>query len=249
MPREFQIKEEITLTATPDQVWDAIATGPGIDAWFMGHNEVDPGPDGSVRMSLFGESTEASITAWEPGKRFATRSPAGPDGAFMAFEYLIEGRDQGSTVLRFVHSGILGEDWEDQYDALTKGDRMYLEKLAVYLARFTGRTSTYQLMLAGPQVADADQVWTAFATAVGASEAVKPGDEVRVPVPGADPAEGVVEFARKHTYLGIRTNDAIYVFIHGFMDTVVVECHSFADDVDGQAIEQTWQSWLDSTFK
>ena len=32
----------------------------------------------------------------------------------MAFEYLIEGRDGGSTVLRLVHSGMLGDDWEDR---------------------------------------------------------------------------------------------------------------------------------------
>ena len=42
MPHEFEVRKEVTLDATPDEVWDLIATGPGIDTWFMGHNEVEP---------------------------------------------------------------------------------------------------------------------------------------------------------------------------------------------------------------
>jgi uncharacterized protein YndB with AHSA1/START domain len=33
---EFEIREEIALDATPEQVWEAIASGPGMDSWFMG---------------------------------------------------------------------------------------------------------------------------------------------------------------------------------------------------------------------
>ena len=35
--------------ATPEEVWQAIATGPGIDSWFMGRNEVEPGEGGRPR--------------------------------------------------------------------------------------------------------------------------------------------------------------------------------------------------------
>lgn len=41
MLHEFDLRKEITLDATPQQVWEAIATGPGIDAWFMGRNQVE----------------------------------------------------------------------------------------------------------------------------------------------------------------------------------------------------------------
>ena len=34
MTREFEIKKEVEVDGTPEQVWDAIATGPGIDSWF-----------------------------------------------------------------------------------------------------------------------------------------------------------------------------------------------------------------------
>src|SRR5256885_13042775 len=147
MAHEFELHEEIALDATPEQVWEAITTGPGVDSWFMGRTEIEQGLGGAVRMSLLGGTQEATVTGWEPGKRFAYQGEPGPDGAFMAFEFLIEGRGQGTTVLRFVHSGMLGDDWEAEYDALSKGDQMYLEKLAGYLRHFRGRTSSHNLFL------------------------------------------------------------------------------------------------------
>src|SRR4051812_44413849 len=166
MTHEFEIREEIALPATPDQVWEAIATGPGIDSWFMGRNEVESREGGAARMTIMGFTSESTVTAWEPGKRFATRSATNPDGTFMAFEYLIEARDQGSTVLRLVHSGILGDDWETEYNALREGDPVYLRKLAVYLQHFAGRTAARTAFVPGPQVADRARVRDAFARAL-----------------------------------------------------------------------------------
>lgn len=41
MGHPFEIELEEHLPATPEQVWDAIATGPGVDSWFMGRNEIE----------------------------------------------------------------------------------------------------------------------------------------------------------------------------------------------------------------
>ena len=38
MGHEFEADKRAELDATPEQVWEAIATGPGIDSWFMGRN-------------------------------------------------------------------------------------------------------------------------------------------------------------------------------------------------------------------
>jgi uncharacterized protein YndB with AHSA1/START domain len=43
MGRKFENHQEVELDASPEQVWEAIATGPGIDSWFMGRNEVEQG--------------------------------------------------------------------------------------------------------------------------------------------------------------------------------------------------------------
>lgn len=248
MPHEFEVREEIALDATPEQVWQAIATGPGIDSWFMGRNEVEPREGGTARMTLPGWTMESTVTAWEPSRRFELRSPENPDGTLMAFEYLIEGREGGSTVLRLVHSGFLGDDWEAEYDALRKGDRMYLEKLATYLKHFPGRTATYAMFATGPQVADKERVWAAFTGALGLTGTVSAGDPVRITVDGLAPVDGVVTFASHPTFIGVRTDDGMYTFIHGYQDGTVVEYHGFADDVDEKEIERAWQSWLERSF-
>jgi uncharacterized protein YndB with AHSA1/START domain len=167
MTHEFEVREEIELAATPEQVWDAITTGPGVDSWLMGSTRIEAGVGGRTSMTMMGFTQHGTVTAWEPGKQFAFREDVAPDGTFMAVEYLIEGRDGGSTVLRFVHSGLLGDDWQDQYDGLSIGDRMYLCKLAAFLKHFGGRVSAHNMFAVGPQVADTARVWPAFGQACG----------------------------------------------------------------------------------
>jgi hypothetical protein len=36
MGREWEQHDEVEVGATPQQVWEAIATGLGYDSWFMG---------------------------------------------------------------------------------------------------------------------------------------------------------------------------------------------------------------------
>jgi uncharacterized protein YndB with AHSA1/START domain len=249
MTHPFELHEEISLDATPEQVWAAIATGPGIDSWFMGRSEIEGRDGGRTTMSLAGFEQSATVTAWEEGKRFALRSDANPDGSFMAFEYLIEGRDGGSTVLRFVHSGLLGDDWEAEYDGLSTGDLMYLRKLAVYLAHFGDRTSTYNMFLIGPLVADKAAAFRGFGSAFGLDPAdIRDGAAATVAVAGLPAASGVVEFANDPIYLGVRTDDGLYAFIHGYQDAIVLEYHAFNDDVDPAVLESAWQAWLTTAF-
>ena len=42
MTHPFEIAQDLEVGATPEQVWDAIATGEGQDSWFMGRNTVEP---------------------------------------------------------------------------------------------------------------------------------------------------------------------------------------------------------------
>lgn len=249
MPREFEVREEILLAGTPAEVWDAIATGPGVDSWFMGRTEIEPKEGGRSRLTLGGMSQDATITDWQPQRRFAYRGEPAPDGSFMAFEYLIEAREQGSTLLRMVHNGILADDWDAQYDSLSKGDGMYLRKLQAYLAHFPGRTSRHNMFAISPHaVADHDRVWDAFRDAAGLPADITAGVPARVAIDGIAPADGTVAFADRPDWLSVRTDDGIYMFIHGYRDGIVVEYHGFATDVDGAQIDKAWAYWLDRTF-
>lgn len=248
MPHEFEIREEIAIDATPEQVWEAISTGPGIEAWFMGRVEVEPGLGGRYTFSMPGWSAESTITAWEPGQRFAFKGDEAPDGSFMAMEYLIEGRAGASTVLRFVHSGFLSDDgWENEYDALTNGDRMYLEKLAVYAKHFAGRAATFSLFELGTPVPE-DRVWAAYRSALGLSGTVSVGDKARIEIDGLEPVDGTVEFYRHPYWVGVRTSDGFYSLMWGHQDTPVLEYSGFGADVDGARLERAWQAWLAKSF-
>ncbi|MGW4128831.1 SRPBCC family protein, partial [Amycolatopsis japonica] len=112
MGHEFEITDRLEVDATPEQVWDAIATGPGITSWFMGRNEVDGGVGGTVKTAFGGYEPTSAITSWDPLERLVYGTEPAPDGRFVAYEFLIEGRSGGSTVLRTVTSGFLpGDDW------------------------------------------------------------------------------------------------------------------------------------------
>jgi uncharacterized protein YndB with AHSA1/START domain len=254
MSHDFEIADEITVDATPEQVWDAIATGPGVDSWFMGRTEIQPGEGGTNRLDMtqaMGFVQKSTITAWEPGKRLAYREDS-PDGTFSAVEYLLEGRDGGSTSLRFVHSGILGDDWDEEYvDSMKVGDLMYLRQLATYVTYFRGRHATRNLFLLGPAVPDDERVWSRFASALSLTGDITQGASVGLDVPGLPATDGVVEFVSKPRFVGVRTQHGIHLLIKGYRDTLVVSYHGFSDgDDDGEdekQIDSAWRSWLAST--
>jgi Activator of Hsp90 ATPase homolog 1-like protein len=252
MAHEFELVEEISLDATPEEVWAAIATGPGVDSWFMGRTEIEPGVGGRNRTEIMGFGQESTTTAWAEGKHYAYRGDESPDGRFMAFEYLIEGRAGGSTVLRLAHSGMLGDDWEREYDGLRTGNRMYLLKLRSYLAHFAGRavgnTSSYTMFLVGPVVEDPATAWAGLTGAFGVRGPIAEGDRITLAVPGIAGTEGSVDFVNEPNYLGVRTADGIYALIHGYNGAVVFEYHSFNPAADGAAIERAWLGYIADTF-
>jgi uncharacterized protein YndB with AHSA1/START domain len=249
MTHEFEIREEIRLEATPEQVWEAIATGPGVDSWLMGRNEIEPGVGGRGRMNLAGFTSESSVTAWDPPRRFALRGDPGPDGAFHAFEYLIEGRG-GGTVLRFVHSGFLGDDWEAEYDALRKGDPVYLHKLSQYLKYFRGRAVT-PVFAAVPQAPAREGAWRAVRAGLGLPGPVAVGDAVRLAPDGLGPLDGAVDYLSED-FLSVRTTDGLYVFIYGYNGSFVLGHHLFAKPgqppADEKEAGEAWQTWLGGVF-
>ena len=249
MAKPFELEHEIEVDATPEEVWEAIATGPGVDAWFMGRNEIEPREGGATRMTLRGETDEeAVITAWEPPTRFASRTPEGPDGAFHAFEYLVEGRGKGSTVVRWVHSGFLGENWEAEYEGLSEGDPMYFDKLRVYLTYFRGRAAT-PVNVFGPVVPDRDQAWQTYHRGLGLPGPVSLNDEVHLTPAGLPELRGVVDWVSRD-FLGVRTDDGIYRFMHisVFGGPTGVGHHLFAPGLDQAETERAWADWLDALF-
>jgi hypothetical protein len=236
MPREFELSREVVLPATPEQVWEAIATTAGNAAWLF-PNEIDP--DG------------AATTAWDPPHRFAVREQRGD--WFNALEYVIEGRDGGTTLLRYAHSGIFVDDWDGQYDAVQAHTDFYLHTLGEYLQHFNGRAVTYigdvPGGIQGPPTSATPDGFRRLEHALGLGEEVVEGDPVRLTPEGLEPIEGVIDYVRPN-FIGVRSADALYRFFgrNAFGGPVGMSIHSFADGIEPEKTKQAWQDWLDAAL-
>jgi uncharacterized protein YndB with AHSA1/START domain len=242
MGHQFAQHHAAEVPASPDEVWAAIATGPGIDSWFMGRNEVKAGAGGTVR-TVFGEYTpELEITGWDPDRRLAYGTGLGPDGRFIAYEFLIEGRAGASTVLRTVTSGFLpGEDWADEFEAMTLGGELYFGTLAEYLTYFAGRFAT-PVTAFGPPGTDWSRDRSQLCRELGLTETPSRGDPARL-----NGDDGIVYLANAHA-IGVRTAGALYRFMRGFAKPVIAAHHLFGSDADADQARQAWEAWLSRTL-
>jgi uncharacterized protein YndB with AHSA1/START domain len=134
------IQVEVEVPGTPEEVWQAIATGPGVSAWFV-PTRCEEREGGQV-VSNFGPGMDApaTITKWQPPECFAAESEMGPPGSpKMATEWIVEPRAGGKCVVRVVHSLFAStDDWDNQLDGLEQGWPTYFRILRRYLAEFKG---------------------------------------------------------------------------------------------------------------
>ena len=176
-PDELGLDVQIEVAATPEQVWEAISTGPGISAWFL------PAEVEGERITFHhmpGGSSEAEVTDAEPPRRLRFTE----DGGAQATEFLVEARSGGTCVVRVVGSGFGGKGADDGWTAALLGLKLYLE-------HFAGQEAAN--VLAGGQVAGPQaRAWEELRSAVGLGDPAE-GARVTASAGGAPPLAGVVE--------------------------------------------------------
>src|SRR4029077_13346661 len=97
------IAVEVEVAGTPEEVWEAIATGPGVSSWFV-PTEVDETAGTSTTHFGAGLDSAAGITGGDPPRRYAEESSGlEPDGPPMATEWIVEARAGGKCLVRVVH--------------------------------------------------------------------------------------------------------------------------------------------------
>jgi uncharacterized protein YndB with AHSA1/START domain len=238
MGREFEIRRDVELQGTPEQVWDAVATGAGLASWMF------PSP-------IEGGGEGGPIQAWDPPHHLKIRQE-GEGGWFNALEYTIEGRDGGTTALRYVHSGIFDDEgWDDQYDAVDAHTDFYLHTLGQYVAHFSPRTATYigdvPGGINGPEASMVAEGFDRLKAAVGLDVASE-GDTVKADLGDYGRIEGTADYVR-NSFAGIRTDDALYRFFgrNAFGGPVGMQVHHFGD-VDAEAAQADLKRWLDRVY-
>ncbi len=136
---EYRAEHAIEVAATPEQVWDAIATAEGLSAWMV-PTQLDPRIGGNASFDHGDFRSIGVVTGLVPGQRIAFEVPwpmtdemrawasgvAGHDitddevaaVSPIATEFLIEAASGGSCVIRVVSSSYgSGADWEREYFA------------------------------------------------------------------------------------------------------------------------------------
>jgi hypothetical protein len=165
------IQVELEVPGTPEEVWETIATGPGVSSWFV-PTKFEMGDNGIPKhvTSHFGKGMDAFATLkeWEPPHRFlATSEDYGPDGPTIATEWIVEAQSGGTCVVRIVHSLFAASDeWDNQLESHKKGWQWFFYVLRLYLSRFKGESSkVFRLM--GRSADSQENTWLKLKTTFG----------------------------------------------------------------------------------
>lgn len=252
------VEMDLVTPGTPEQVWQAMATGPGNTAWFI-KTTVDGRVGGEIRFDFGGGVTQpAEITTWEPPHRlgYVERdwSPGAPP---VATEITITARSGDQCTIRMVHSLFASsDDWDDQMESFEKGWPSFFDVLRLYLAHFAGCPAATFMATAGGD-GEHLEIWKRLLQQLGLSgadvgerrtavgpekltgqvERIRQDSQERVVTMRLDaPAPGVVVFA---TYLaGTQVNATMILYIYG-------------DDAAARvaASEPMWREWLSERFR
>ena len=245
----------IEVPGTPEEVWEAIATGPGISSWYV-PMEVEERAGGEVTMDWgdLGHET-ADVVVWDPPHRVVF---AGRGDRALAYEWLVEAREGGTCIVRLVNSGFgEGEDWDEQYHGMAGGWTIFLESLRLKLAHFPGRPARAWIptvMVAGPHAA----AWARACREMGIDPDADVGDHLAtgegVP-PLAGRIESVLRTASTTAYLLLLdapTPGTAFLALEGAGDVVALSAYLFLyDPDDGTSDPSTgegWKAWLAERF-
>lgn len=187
------VQVETEMPGTPEQVWDAIATGPGISSWFV-PAEIEERVGGTAKLNFGpGMDSLSTVTAWEPPHRFAANSRDHPDhpGPTMATEWTIESRGGGTCTVRVVHSWFADSDnWDKQFEGTEQGWVMFFRILRAYLTHFPGQHAS-MFHLTGMAPGDVASAWRGFTEPLGLAAPAAGGTVTSAP--DAPRFSGIVE--------------------------------------------------------
>ena len=260
---------EIEVPGTPEQVWDAIATGHGLSSW-MHPAEVDEREDGRFAYDMgSGMDGSGRVTGWDPPRRFAQaeewtaeRSDDEASGrgtrekVTLATEWLVEARAGGTCVVRMVMSGFgSGASWDEEIGGMTEGMSVALESLRVYMTHFPGRRGAW-IRAFGNRRGPRDERWEALTRELGLTDAA-PGQPATTSGDGVPALAGVVEDVIKdrwHRGVLLRLADPApglaCVLVYGDGGWSTIQACVYGDDAAAIAEheEAAWRAWMEARF-
>jgi uncharacterized protein YndB with AHSA1/START domain len=252
------VQAEVEVPGTPEEVWKAIATGPGVSSWFVPARS-DERVGGTVNLNFGpGMDSVSTITAWDPPHRMAAESKddMGPGGPAIATEWIVEAKAGGTCIVRVVHSWFAStDDWDNQFEGMEHGWPSFFRILRLYLTYFRDQPSAaFQLL--GMSSESQTNVWNQLAGPLKLANVVE-GERLQTPA-GAPRLAGVVENVGPAEYPGVLVRldqpapGVAHVFTvpMGGMVCYAVRFYfygnSAADTIERE--EPVWQEWIGRHF-
>lgn len=248
------IQVEIEVPGTPEEVWRAVATAPGISAWFVPAKFEEKGGKPVAVTLDFGAGMESRsvVTAWDPPRTFNREGPGWvPGSPPLATEFTVEVRAGGVCVLRIVQSLFAStDDWDGQLTGAEEGWPGIGRILRLYLTHFRGAQSAFMQFMAPVAGTPAD-AWAALTGALGLS-GVSVGQR-RVGSAGVPAIGGVVEYSSQSPFGALMRLDTPGPGIAAlgtieFGDTVMASLsfYLYGDEATRTAARETprWQAWM-----
>lgn len=127
------IEKELSIKATPERVFRALAEKEELERWFMKTAVVDLRPGGAIRFEWGpGVFNFGTILVLEPPHRLSyTWEAISPSPTTVTFELTTE---NDGTLLHLIQSGIgEGEDWDHYYNVSNNGWSVHLKNLIAWL--------------------------------------------------------------------------------------------------------------------
>ena len=183
------IEAEVEVPGTPDAVWKAIATGPGISAWFAPSSVEES--VGGEKKSNFGPGIESVgiVKVWNPPSKLEVETVEGPGK--VATEWTVEAQSGGTCIVRVVHRWFADtDDWDQEFEMHAYGWHSFFRNLRLYLTHFCGEPCS-QFQLTGFGAPPKASVWASLHDSLGL---MSPVDGARIASGSTAPAlAGIVE--------------------------------------------------------
>jgi uncharacterized protein YndB with AHSA1/START domain len=251
------VQVEVEVPGTPEEVWQAIATGPGISSWFVPTEfELRDGKPVAVTLN-FGPGMESRsvVTAWDPPRRFAAQGEGWGGSPPIADEWSVEARGGGVCVVRVVHSLFAStDDWDNQLEGTESGWPGFFRILRIYLTHFRGQRSAMMQWMA-PAAGTEAEAWDTLTGALGL-KGVSAGQRWNAPA-GVPALSGVLEHVTQSPFNALLRLDkpgpgtaALGAVNCGGPIMVTFSFYLYGDQAAGTVARETpvWQAWIQERF-
>jgi uncharacterized protein YndB with AHSA1/START domain len=257
IPGRRRVEMEFVAPARTEDVWRAVATGPGYAAWFI-RAEIEERAGGALCF-IFGPdaATSGEVTVWETPRRFGYVERDWSEGAPPVFtEIVLWPRGESQCLVNMSHWIETDSDaWDSDLESFEAGWPGFFDVLAIYLRQWPGQPAAPFQAMSMAQ-GEPTAIWTKLTSALGVGGA-NAGE--RRMLLGPEPRHVLVEKVlqdQKIRFVLLRLDGpapgvmiiGTYAWGQGVQASVSRFC--YGDDAEARAadLEPKWRAWMSEMF-